>query len=221
MSTSETAVRRGIDADTDRPDPDQPVARGRKRDASRDGAILDAAIDVLGEVGYAGMTVDMVALRAKAGKATVYRRWSSKEELVLEAVARMKRSQVDLDQLPDTGTLRGDLLALFKPDTAEEDTRRRKAVGGLASMISHHSAFAELADSALVQPWADAHRTLMQRAVDRGEIPASADVKTVCLILPTMAAYRALVQGKPFDRDFLVSNVDGVLLPALRGDPPG
>lgn len=193
-----------------------PARLGRKRDSSRGDAILEAAIDVLGDVGYDGMTVDMVALRAKAGKATVYRRWSSKEELVLAAVAQLKRGQVDLIRLPDTGSLRDDLLALFKPDSADEDIRRRKAVAGLASMLSHHSAFADAANSALAEPWAEAHRLLMQRAVDRGEIPASADIETVCLVLPTMAAYRALVQRKPFDREFLVSNVDGVILPALH-----
>lgn len=196
-----------------------PARLGRKRDHSRDGEILEAAIDVLGEVGYASMTMDMVALRARAGKATVYRRWSSKEELVLDAVARMKRSQVDLDQLPDTGGLRGDLLALFKPDSTTQSERRNKALAGLTSMLSHHSAFAEAANNALVEPWADAHRRLMQRAVERGEIPASADVETVCQVVPIMAAYRALVQRRPFDREFLVSCVDGLLMPALQNAP--
>ena len=63
---------------------------------------------MLAETGYDGMTIDMVAARAKAGKATLYRRWASKAELVLDAVACMKSSDVDLDRLPDTGTLRGD-----------------------------------------------------------------------------------------------------------------
>ena len=198
-----------------------PAQKGRKRDHSRDAKILDATIDELGEVGYAAMTMDMVAVRARAGKATVYRRWSSKEELVLEAVARIKRNQVDLEHLPDTGDLREDLLALFKPDSVAEDTRRRKAVAGLASMLSHHSAFADAANDALVEPWASAHRLLMQRAVDRGEVPASADIETICRVLPTLAAYRALVQQKPFDRDFLVSSVDSIIMPALRDDPTG
>jgi AcrR family transcriptional regulator len=196
----------------------EPSRLGRKRDHTRDGAILDAATDVLGEVGYASLTIDMVALRAKAGKATVYRRWSSKEDLVRDVVERLKHSQVDLDSLPDTGTIRNDLIALFRPQSVEEDERRNKALAGLASMLSHHSAFAEAANDALVKPWADAHRRLMQRAVDRGEIPSSADVGTISQVLPTMAAYRALVQRKPFDRDFLVSSIDVVILPALYNE---
>lgn len=197
----------------------QTTRLGRKRDHTRDAEILDATLEVLAEVGYTGMTMDMVAVRAKAGKATVYRRWPSKAELVLDAVARMKRSQVDLDGLPDTGSLRGDLLALFKPQPTEEGERKLKVMAGLASMLSTHVGLAEAGNAAIVEPWAAAHRVLMQRAADRGEISASADIETVSQVIPSMAAYRALIQRKPFDRDFLVSLIDGVLLPALQGAP--
>ena len=131
----------------------------------------------------------------------------------------MKRSQVDLDRLPDTGSLRGDLLGLFKPQSVEEGERKLKVMAGLTSMLSQHQGLAEAANAAIVEPWADAHRALMHRAVDRGEIPASADIETVSQVIPSMAAYRALIQRKPFDRDFLVSLIDGLLLPALRDAP--
>lgn len=202
-----------------RADEAKPARLGRKRDHTRDAVILDAAIEMLGEVGYSAMTMDAVAVRARAGKATVYRRWPSKEELVLDAVARLKLQQVSPDPLPDTGTLRGDLVALFRPQSAAEAERRDRAAAGLVSMLSHHSGFADAAHSALVDPWADAHRTLMQRAVDRGEVAATVDVETICQILPTMAAYRALVQRKAFDKEFLMASIDGVLMPALLHDP--
>jgi len=67
-----------------------------------------------------------------------------------------------------------------------------------------------------VEPWAAANRVLLSRAVSRGEIDASADIETLSQIIPSIAAYRALIQRKPFDRDFLISIVDGVLLPAVR-----
>lgn len=199
----------------------QPVQLGRKRDHSRDAQILDAALQVLAEAGYAGMTIDMVAARAKAGKATVYRRWSSKEEMVLEAVSRMKRSQVDLERLPDTGTLRGDLLALFKPQSLDEAKYKMKVMAGLASMISSHAGLDEAVNDAIVAPWADAHRALMQRAADRGEIASSANIDAISQVIPSVAAFRALIQRKPFDRDFLVSWIDGVVLPALHHGSAG
>lgn len=191
------------------------VAVGRKRDPSRDAAILDAAISILAEAGYDGMTMDMVAVRAKAGKATVYRRWATKADMVLEAVARMKREQVDLDNLPDTGNLRDDLLALFRPQPMEETERKLRAMAGMAALLSQHPALADTAHDALVAPWVEANRALMRRALDRGEIPRDADIETVAQVTPSMGAYRSLVQRRPFDRDFLVAMIDGLVLPAL------
>ncbi|MEE4624813.1 TetR/AcrR family transcriptional regulator [Pseudomonas alliivorans] len=190
--------------------------RGRKRDPARDAAILDAAIEVLAESGYDGMTMDMVASRARAGKATVYRRWSSKAELIIDAVAHLKRGQVDIESLPDTGTLRGDLLALFKPQSAEEGEQKMRVMAGLASVLLLHPQLAEAGDAAIVEPWAAVNRMLMRRALERGEISVNADIEAASQVLPSMAAYRALIQRKPFDLQFLTTMIDGVLLPALK-----
>lgn len=160
--------------------------------------------------------MDMVAARAAAGKATIYRRWSSKEALILDAVALMKSKQVDLEHLPDTGTLRGDLLGLFKPESVEAAERKLKVMTGLISMLSAHHGLAEEVNDVIVEPWAAAHRILIQRALNRGEIAESTDVETAAQLIPSLVAYRALIQRKPFEKEFLVSLIDGVLLPALR-----
>lgn len=194
---------------------------GRKQDHSRDRPILEAALDVLAETGYDGMTIEAVAARAKAGRATLYRRWPSKDELVVEAVACMKATDVDADHLPDTGTLRGDLLALIRPRSIEDAERKLKVMAGLVSMLSRAPQLAEMANRAIVEPRAAAHRVLILRAVDRGEIAAGCDVDALALIIPSMAAYRVLMMQLPVDREFLVSLIDNVLLPAVglpRGD---
>jgi AcrR family transcriptional regulator len=196
--------------------PVRPAQRGRKRDHSRDADILDAALELLAEVGANGITMDLVAERAGAGKATIYRRWPSKADLVIDAVAHMKRKQVDIEHLPDTGTLRGDLLGLFKPEAMEDSTRKLKVMTALASLLATDRALAEAGSAVVVQPWADAHFALMERAMNRGEVSASADIATLSQIIPSLAAYRTLVQQKPFTLAFLVSMVDGVILPALR-----
>src|SRR6478736_5746758 len=152
---------------------------GRKRDHTLDPEILDAALDVLAETGYDGMTVDMVAARAKAGKATVYRRWSSKAELVLDAVACMKGNDPDLQSPPDTGTLRGDLVALVKTPSIREGERKLKVMAAIVSMIARDPDLAAAAQAALVEPRASANRIIFQRAVDRGEIPADSDLDTL------------------------------------------
>ncbi|MET1004171.1 MAG: TetR/AcrR family transcriptional regulator [Propionibacteriaceae bacterium] len=194
----------------------EPALRpGRKRDHTRDPEILEAALAVLAETGYDGMTIDMVAARAKAGKATIYRRWPSKNELVIDAVACMKADGAGFDQLPDTGTLRGDLIAMIKPHSIKEGAKKLQVMAGLISMLVRAPELAATANAAIVEPRAAANRTLMRRAIDRGEISADCDIETLSLVAPSMAAYRVLIQQKPVDREFLVSLIDGVILPAL------
>ena len=133
----------------------EPTRLGRRRDHSRDPEILNAALDVLAEEGYDGMTVDMVAARAKAGKATLYRRWPSKGELVIDAVACMKRGDFDLANLPDTGTLRGDLVAMIKPRTIEESERKMQVMAGLMSALARSPELSAAIDRAIIEPRAE------------------------------------------------------------------
>lgn len=194
---------------------DESPKLGRKRDHTRDPEILDAALEVLAETGYDGMTIDMVAARAKAGKATLYRRWPSKAELVIDAVACMKKTHVESMDLPDTGTLRGDLVAMIKPHSIEDSEKKLHIMAGLTSMLSRSPELADAAHAAIVDPRAKLNRILMQRAIDRGEIPATVDIETLSLISPSMAAYRTLILRKPIDRAFLISLIDGVIMPAV------
>lgn len=188
---------------------------GRKRDHTRDPEILEAALEILAETGYEGMTIDMVAARAKAGKATLYRRWASKGELVIDAVACMKKVDLEASPIPDTGTLRGDLVAMIKPHSIEDGEKKLQIMAGLMSMLSRDPGLADAANAAIVEPRAAINRLFMKRAIDRGEIPADCDVETLSLISPSMAAYRVLILRQPVDRPFLLALIDGVLLPAV------
>ena len=194
---------------------EQPAKLGRRRDHTRDPEILQAAVDVLAECGYERMTIDMVAARAKAGKATLYRRWSSKAELVVDAIACMKQSEFTPENLPDTGSLRGDLVAMIRPHSLEESERKLQVMGAVVSMLSRDPQLAEAVGAAITEPRTAVNRALMQRAVDRGEVRSDADIETIAQVGPSMVAYRTLAQRKPVDRDFLVSIIDGVVLPAL------
>ena len=194
-------------------EPQTKAKLGRKRDHTRDPEIMDAALDVLSETGYDGMTIDMVAARAKAGKATLYRRWASKGELVIDAVACMK--QIDPDAIPDTGTLRGDLVAMIKPHALHDADKKLRIMGALTSMLARDPELADAAYAAIVEPRASVNRLLLQRAIDRGEIPADTDIEMISLVSQSMATYRTIMLHKPVDRDFLISVIDGVLMPAL------
>jgi AcrR family transcriptional regulator len=193
---------------------------GRKRDHSRDPEILDAALEVLAEEGYDGMTIDMVAARAKAGKATLYRRWASKGELVVDAVACMKKNDLDPARLPDTGTLRGDLIAMIKPRSIEDAEKKMQVMAGLMSVLTRSPELAEAISQAIVQPRAEVNRILFRRAIERGEIPSDCDIDALSMVSPSMAAYRTMVLQKPVDREFLLDLIDGVILPAVGIRPP-
>lgn len=189
---------------------------GRKRDHSRDPEILDATLDVLAETGYDGMTLDQIAARAKAGKATLYRRWPSKAELVIDAVACMKREDLRPEALPDTGTLRGDLLAMIRPPTLQDAQRKLRIMSGVVSMLAKQPELGEALQAVMVEPRAAANRFLLRRAIAREEIRPDCDVDFLALLSPSMAFYRTIILRKPVDRDFLVSIIDEILLPAVR-----
>ncbi|GAA1469315.1 TetR/AcrR family transcriptional regulator [Microbacterium thalassium] len=203
-------------------EPDAKPRLGRKRDHTRDPEILEAALDVLAETGYDGMTIDMVAARAKAGKATLYRRWASKPDLVLDAVACMKASEIDFASPPDTGTLRGDLVALVGTPSVRDAERKLKVMAGIVSMIARSPELAEAARAALVEPRAEANRIAFRRAIARGEISPDCDVEHLAMVGPAMVAYRVLMLGQPVRRDFIIEIIDRIVLPAagVRVDSP-
>jgi len=212
MEPLELTDQAAPDTEVDEVDPTPRL--GRRRDHTRDREILDSTLAVLEEVGYDGMTIDMVATRAKAGKATVYRRWPSKADLVIDAVACMKSDALEALAIPDTGTLRGDLVGLIKAPSIEDSRRKLQIMAGLASMLSKEPELAEVANAAIVEPRAAINRRVLQRAVDRGEIPADTDIETVALISPSMVAYRTLMLRKPVTREYMISVIDGIVLPA-------
>ena len=188
---------------------------GRPMDVSRDADILDAALDVLAAEGYDGMTIDMVAAKAKAGKATLYRRWPSKTELVLDAVACMKNSQIDYENLPDTGTLRGDLVEVIKPMSMKDNERKLHVMAGMVSLLARNPEFADIANKVLVAPRRDMNLFFLRRAIERGEIPADTDIHMIALISASMVSYHVLMMQKPADREFLIRVIDSIVLPAV------
>jgi AcrR family transcriptional regulator len=189
---------------------------GRKRDETADGRIIEAALDVLAESGFDAMTMDMVAARAKAGKATVYRRWASKAELVRDALIWMSRSSVELDRLPDTGSLRKDLLEVLRPYSNAHSEKKFRVLAGLGSFFSEHRELAEQATQGIFEPWTAINRKLMLRAAERGEIAADADIEMACKVIVSMTSFRSLSENKPFDKTLYGELLDKILLPALK-----
>jgi AcrR family transcriptional regulator len=190
---------------------------GRKRDHSRDTVILEATLVILAETDYERMTIDAVAARAGAARATVYRRWPTKVDLVLDALKQLGPSAIDLQRLPDTGSLRGDCIAAMQPDTAEESERRVRVVSGLQSIAGRDERIAAVLTDGGIEPWVQANRILIQRAVDRGEY-GPVDVDALAQVLPLMCTCRVAVQQLPITPEYSIALIDGVLLAAMRGN---
>lgn len=193
-----------------------PKTLGRKRDPQRESDILEAAMHLLAEIGFDTMTMDMVAARAKAGKATLYRRWTSKEELVRDALIGMSRNSIEVDQLPDSGNLRDDLLAIVKPASVEYSERKLRVLAGLGSFTTQHPKLYDEALKGIFDPWIGVNKTLMKRAMKRRELPADADIDLACEVIVAMTTFKTVSQRKPFDRRTYEALLDRILLPGLK-----
>jgi AcrR family transcriptional regulator len=197
-------------------------AGGRPRDESRDAATLEATRQVLGEVGYDLLTIEAVAARAKASKATVYRRWPGKAELVVAAI-KETGPQPGPDGAPpcywpDTGSLRGDLLAGARA-MVERLTSEEGAL--LCAVMTAQLRDPELAavKGASYEDKRRSCRILVERAVARGELTSTAGVDTFVEVLPAVMFNRLLLSGEPLDEAFVQHVVDDIALPLLGARP--
>jgi AcrR family transcriptional regulator len=184
-----------------------PSRRGRPRRADADEAIIRATIELLQELGVAGLSMDLLAQRAGVGKATIYRRWDSKEAVILHAL-RMTDAPIPV---PDEGNARDDLRAYLDAVIAHYHP-------GRGSDILPHLIEASCYDEAL-RASLDEHnrqrqatvRLLLERAESRGELPPDADVDVLVDVLLGSFLYRRLITGAPLDDEFTTRLVDFAL----------
>ncbi|WP_067722761.1 TetR/AcrR family transcriptional regulator [Nocardia yamanashiensis] len=164
------------------------VRRGRPRDAARDQAILDATLAVLAETGYGGLTTAAVATRAGVSTATLYRRWSSKEALVVAAASTYGEHAGDA---PDTGSLEGDLRTILRAKAVVSTGPSGMLLRALIGEASHNGVLAEAMAAAFLQPVRDRVGEAVRRGVERGEIAAveNADLIGDLVIGPVMSRF--------------------------------
>lgn len=191
---------------------------GRPRDERSHQAILDATMALLSEIGYARLTIEGVASRAGTGKGTIYRRWSSKGALVVEAISgpfcpiATGRWTVHLGPLPDHGSLRADLVAFAERVTwAMTVPPAREVLPGLAMDCGRDPGLAAAFRHFVAGPKRVRMTEVLERAAARGEARAGVDVDLLCDSLVGPVLYRAYLSGQPVDRPFLERLVDQVL----------
>lgn len=183
------------------------------RAEAREQAILDAALELLMEVGYDRLSMDALAERAKAGKATIYRHWSGKAQIVAEAVRRLKMPSLAVPV--DTGSLRGDLLGELQLMCDTMTTEDAAIVAGVMSAMRTDAELAALVRSQVIETKRGKFKAIIERAVGRGELPADSTADVVEEVMPAMLINRLVIQGEPLDEAFAVHMVDDIVLPLL------
>jgi len=181
-------------------------------EGEREGEIYGAVIELLIQTGYDKLTFDAVATSARAGKATLYRRWPSKADLVLDALTSSDLSSTDEI---DTGTLRGDLLAQSCAAGGLCD-KSPALLGALVPALHRDPELFAAFKDRIVQPRLQAAMDMFARARDRGEVGRHADLATLATVLPAVCIHETVILGSPTTPARVAEIVDTVILPACR-----
>ena len=192
-------------------EPVEEPRRGRPRDPGRDEAIVDATIDVLVRDGYDRLSMEGVASAAGVGKATVYRRWGSKAELVIDAMASLKPA---IDTL-DTGSLDGDIDLLVAASCSPGSQRLLQVMVSICSALPREPVLLDAFRTRFTEPRIARITEILERAQRRGEIGPDLDVAMAAGLVPSLMLQRVLMTGQPAGRRYAEQVVGSVLLPVL------
>jgi AcrR family transcriptional regulator len=182
--------------------------RGRPRDTDVDEAMIAATLELLDEHGYAGLTLAEVAKRAGVSRTALYRRWADKSQLVVEAMV----SRLPTRSLPDTGSIRGDLLAYTRQLAATfSHTPAARVLPGLVAAMATDPSLAASYRTLLVQPLRQQVRAAITRGIARGELNEDTDVGFILDAVAGPLYVRLLITGDPPDTSYPRAAVDLVL----------
>jgi AcrR family transcriptional regulator len=194
------------------PDDDALVSH-RRRGQDLETAILDATLDLVATGGIGSLTMEGVAAAAHTGKASVYRRWPSKEDLLVDA---MTHALPPLADPPDTGSVRDDLLALLRIMREAINSPNGCAIQAFMFDISVDRSLIALVKQRVMEPRQQMLIDALARGRDRGEVRADAVDPRTAEVGPALIVHQYLMQGPPVPDAFVVQLVDNVLMPLLR-----
>ena len=208
-----------MESETGQSAPTRRPARSKRRlDRSLDTAILDATLAGVAEQGYDRLSMDDIASRAGVGKAAIYRRWPSKAVVVADAIAHWRR-RLGPAEPPNTGSLHGDIEALVAavPDLNDTELSMIHVIVGVATAAMHNPVLAAALDDLVLAIPRQVVRTVLDHAVNRGEIPAGRDLSLIPDVALGLNVLR-LMTGRPIDRVYVRRVLEDVILP-LTGAP--
>ena len=186
---------------------------GRPRDPSRDGVIRAAILRLLADVGYGALTMDAVASEAGVGKATIYRRWRTKEDLVVDTISDLNRAEATP---PDTGSLEGDLRQMLRSLASVITGPTGAATLSLLSTVPHQPALAEAFRNGPLAVWRHSFEQIWARAEERGEVGPGLAGSVIAETTSALLVQRWLLTGEPVDQAYADEVLDTVVLPLIR-----
>lgn len=186
---------------------------GSKLDPEREEAILNATLDLLAETGYEALRLDAVASRAKASKATLYRHWPGKAELVVDAVRCYE--QADVADEVDTGSLRGDVLATVTAMRDMMSGEMGQLIAGLVAPLQKDPELARVVRTSMLEDKQQITRRMLDRAVARGELPADTDPTVFPEVAPAIVFMQIFLNAAPVDDAYLIHLTDDILIPLM------
>lgn len=188
----------------------------RRRGDALYSAIFEATLHELAEAGYAELTMERVAVRARASKASLYRRWSSRAELVADAIRQVMPAH---DELPDTGDVREDILALLRYAASWLTGPHGEAVRGLLAETLRDPELTRAVRARITGSGADLMLEILRRGAARGEVRAGALTPRVAGVGGALLRQHFLIYGAPMPDEVIVEIVDEVVLPLVRSNP--
>lgn len=187
-----------------------PQATRPRIEGDREQEILEATLDVLAEVGYDRLTMDAVSSAAKASKATLYRRWNGKVSLVIDALLSQKQPS----EVPDTGTLRGDLIATYCGLGGFGDKRSVSTFTSVLTAMVRDEEFAEAYRRDVLGPKVAASAEIYGRALERGELGEGVDLALLAPALAGIVLHRFFVLGEEPSEERIARIIDQIIIPA-------
>ncbi|MFA9557726.1 TetR/AcrR family transcriptional regulator [Evansella sp. AB-rgal1] len=195
---------------------EQESKRGRPLDLSRNKVILTATLELLAERGFDALTIDAVAAKAKVGKATIYRRWSSKTDLVIDAASLMSPFLKMEESLNRNQGLRGQLIDMLSIIFQCDDEKAQTMLTAIYNAASAN----EKLDKELKHEFYRRHRegmeSIIRPFIKKGHTLTEEEFDLLADIGPALITYRGVFTGKPFDRSYVERIVDLLMMPMIE-----
>lgn len=186
--------------------------RGRPLDLSRNKVILETTLDLLAEDGYDSLTIDAVAIKAKVGKGTIYRRWSSKMELVIEAATLMSPLEISITKLNRNQDLRGQLIDLLSMLFQQDNKKYQKAMKAICNAVNEQ--LDQGMRDAFYWRYRNAIESILKPYVKEYQITED-DLELITDIGPALVMYNIHSKNQSTNAHYIERIVDKLMMPIV------